>query len=76
MRSMPLVNAVEDRIIDPIGNRLSWFSRISSIFDVIIPIELTTSVGIHILYMQSTMEQHYGPYLHKDLQQLVLWSHY
>jgi len=50
MRSMPLVNAVEDRIIDPIGNRLSWFSTISSIFDVIIPIELTTSWYTHIVY--------------------------
>ena len=47
MRSL-LVGAVEDRVIEPVANRISWFSTISSVFDLIVPIELTSSWYQHI----------------------------
>ena len=48
MRSLPIVGAVEDKVIEPVAQRISWFSPISSIFDLIVPIELTYSWYQHI----------------------------
>ena len=49
MRSLPeIVGAVEDRVIEPVAQRISWFSPISSVFDLIVPIELTSSWYQHI----------------------------